>query len=357
MNISIEWLEQYGWTMKNSLMNWTGFGMDLNDDWKHFSEFHYCSNCIIFEWMETKYIMKRNTNQLLLNFSENEGNFWVDYMVKLTKLRSFWFGIFIEVNWSDKFLLSCRINEILTTNWTGERQVWFHISRKQNPTWHQKGLNKNRHQRNRHQSKRQKISARELHLTDLDDHSCLERILDDLDIGDLLKVAVMSKQMRVAAQVAIGRKYTWQFLITGNFQITSNRYQYELTNDDRIQSSSARVLLRFLRCFGQYVSHLIIIIYSKRHHKLFQFIFEAICMLFERFVEGTDNYHRCKHRTKFGFRETAVHACRRDVVLRVQYIERAFQMAVPKCAEDICFVDIGIEQSRTAFSGIKKSLQ
>lgn len=102
------------------------------------------------------------------------------------------------------------------------------------------------------------MSARPLQLTDLDDHHCLASILANLYLDDLLNVADTNKQMRAAAQVALGQKYTRQFKLfvdTNRFQPHPGK-QSKLQKNNCIRSSDVRFLLRFFRCFGQYVSQL-----------------------------------------------------------------------------------------------------
>lgn len=96
----------------------------------------------------------------------------------------------------------------------------------------------------------------QIHLTDLDYHSCLVRAPILLDIDDLLNVADTSKRMREAAQVALGLKYTRHFeIIVGNLGIRLDPGSlYDLKNNNCIKSRNTRFLLRFFRCFGQIIS-------------------------------------------------------------------------------------------------------
>lgn len=102
------------------------------------------------------------------------------------------------------------------------------------------------------QSKRQKMSARQLQLIDLDDHNCLVRIFTNLDINELLNVADTNQQMRAAAQVAFSKKYSRQFelIIMFGSQIMEPEIPYYLRKINCIESCNMRFSLRFFRCFG-----------------------------------------------------------------------------------------------------------
>lgn len=152
--------------------------------------------------------------------------------------------------------------EIAKKNFLEQPEFNTNVIRNFRIDWADKWPSKQRHPsaknwRQQNTISREEMSGRQPQLTDLDDHNCLVRILICLNIEDLLSVADTSKQMRVAAEVALRRKYTDDFEL---FALSSVQPVEEthILSYNRIWSRGMRFLMRFMRCFGQYVSQLTI---------------------------------------------------------------------------------------------------
>lgn len=112
-------------------------------------------------------------------------------------------------------------------------------------------------------------------ITDID-FVCLEFILENLNIGDLLHVADSNKQLQFAAASVFSRKFGQQkILLTDIYP----KYHTLFERDGSIVVGGLKTCLQFLRCFGVSIKKLDIsfVDSSKNHHFLMDEYINQFC--------------------------------------------------------------------------------
>lgn len=112
-------------------------------------------------------------------------------------------------------------------------------------------------------------------ITDID-FVCLEFVLENLNIGNLLHVADSNKQLQLAAASVFSRKFGQRkVLLTDIYP----KYRTLFERDGTIVVGGLKTCLQFLRCFGKLVKMLDIsfVDSSKKHHFLMDEYINQFC--------------------------------------------------------------------------------